>query len=189
MEIISYVNGLRALESRRESADFTAEEKSRRTEEWHSVESQLANLDQRMDPVYASQLPSYDRNMILSTAELYRIATFLYLQRTSNTAQVHETRTIYLEQAFKVLTNIEVCTSPWPLFVLACEAEIDEQRIEILQTLDRMDTVRHIGNIKVLREIIESYWKQHDLQADSGRSPAAKWWDVVDLNITAPWFI
>jgi hypothetical protein len=189
MEIISYVNGLRALELRGGSANFSAEEKTRRSEQWHSTESQLANLEQRLDPISAMHLTQHEQTMILTTAELYRIAAFLYLQRTCNTAQAHEIRTIYLEQAFQILKCLEICTSPWPLFVIACETETDEQRIEILQTLDRMDNERHIGNVFVLRSIIETFWKQQDLKADNGRLSNVKWWDVVDLNTAAPWFI
>ncbi|KAH6652945.1 fungal-specific transcription factor domain-containing protein [Truncatella angustata] len=189
MEIISFINGLRARELNGDTGSPTTEDKTRRNEEWHIIESRLANLEQRLDPVHVDHLTQYQRTMIRSTAELYRLATFLYLQRTCNTAQVHELRTMYLDQAFKVLNTLETCSSPWPLFVLACEAEVDEQRIEILQALDKMDTIRRIGNIKVLRDIIETFWKHQDLQADSGRSPSAKWWDVLDLNIAAPWFI
>lgn len=188
MEIISYINGLRARELC-DASSPTAEEKSRRNEEWHSIESRLANLNQQMDPSHIEQLTPFKRTMILSTAELYRIATFLYLQRACNTAQVHELRTMYLQQAFQVLRTLDICSSPWPLFVLACEAETDQQRIDILQTLDRMDSVRRIGNIKVLRDIIECFWKQQDLQADSGRPPNSKWWEALDLNVAAPWFI
>ncbi|KAK9421518.1 putative Fungal-specific transcription factor domain-containing protein [Seiridium unicorne] len=189
MEIISYVNGIRARELHGDIAYPTAEEKTRRNDEWHDVESRLANLDQKMDPSYADELSPYQRTMIHSTAELYRIATFLYLQRACNAAQAHELRSIYLDQAFQVLRTLEICTSPWPLFVLACESDTDEQRIEVLYALDLMDIKRHIGNITVLREIIESFWKQQDLQADSGKPSNTKWWDVLDLTVAAPWFI
>lgn len=189
MEIISYVNGLRAIEMQAHSPGFSADEKARRNEEWHNVENRLANLDQRLDASYANQLSQHQRNMILTTAELYRIATFLYLQRTCNTNQVHELRAVYLDQSFQVLRSLDLCTSPWPLFVIACEAETDNQRIEILRTLDSMERERYIGNIFVLRTIIESFWKQQDLHADSGRPPNLKWWDVVDLDTPSPWFI
>ncbi|ORY68814.1 fungal-specific transcription factor domain-containing protein [Pseudomassariella vexata] len=189
MEIISYVNGLRAIELKGESAAFSPGEQLCRNEEWHSIESRLSNLNQRLDPESETKLPTQERTRIRTTAELYRIATFLYLQRTINNAQVQETRTVYLEQAFRVLGSMAVCTSPWPLFIIACETESDAQRIVILQTLDRMDEERHIGNVFVLRNIIESFWKQQDLQVDSGRACNIKWWDVVDLNTVAPWFI
>ncbi|KAI2625101.1 fungal-specific transcription factor domain-containing protein [Hypoxylon sp. NC1633] len=189
MEIISYANGLRALELRGEYAGFSPDERSQRADEWHVIESRITNLTQQLDPQDARLLPALERTRILTTAELYRIAAFLYLQRTGECTQNQEIRSMYLEQAFKALDSLEVCTSPWPLFVIACETENDQQRIKILQTLDQMDNERRIGNVFVLRGIIESFWKQQDLQADNGRAANLKWWNVVNLNITAPWGI
>ncbi|KAL7622818.1 hypothetical protein AAE478_006497 [Parahypoxylon ruwenzoriense] len=189
MEIISYVNGLRAMELRGEPVGFTPEERVRRADEWHAIKSRITSLEQRLDPMDASRLPQKERTRIRTTAELYRIAALLYLLRTGECAQNQDFRSMYLEEAFKALNRLPVCTSPWPLFVIACETETDQQRIMILQTLDRMDDTRHIGNVFVLRDIIESFWKQQDLQADSGRMSNIKWWNVVNLNIPAPWCI
>lgn len=187
MELISFVNGLRAVVLRGELV--TPEEQARQQEDWHRAEKRIASLNQRLDPRAAVQLSLSEQVKIQTTAELYRIATFLYLQRTCNTADAEQLRTIYMEQAFKALHSLEICTSPWPLFVIACETESDEQRIEILHILDRMDDERNIGNILVLRNIIETFWKRKDLQADTVRSNDLKWWDVVDLQTAAPWFI
>lgn len=189
MELISYVNGLRALVLRGESEVVTPEEQARRQEEWLRAENQIANLQQRLDPCAEAQLHLREQARIRTTAELYRIATFLYLQRTCDTAHAEEERALYMEYAFKNLRSLAICTSPWPLFVIACETETDEQRIEILQILDKMDDKRNIGNLLVLRNIIESYWKRKDLQADIGRPSDPKWWDVVNLQTAAPWFI
>ena len=189
MEIVSYVNGLRAIALRGEFEVATPEEQARRQDEWHKAENQIANLTQHLDPRAEAQLQLRERARIYTTAELYRIATFLYLQRTCNTPHAEEERALYMEYAFKALRSLAICTSPWPLFVIACETETDEQRIEILQILDQMDDERNIGNLLVLRNIIESFWKRKDLQADTGRSNDLKWWDVVDLQTAAPWFI
>jgi hypothetical protein len=189
MEIISYVNSLRVIETQEDLTTLTPEEKDCREDHWHNVETRLMNMEQTLDQTFAEQLPPQESRRIYATAELYRIATFLYLQRTRNVSQVHEGRSVYLERAFAVLKSLNICTSPWPLFVIACESETDEQRIEILQVLDKMVASRQIGNIFVLRNIIESFWKQDDLSADSGRTSNVKWWDVINLDVAAPWFI
>ncbi|KAH8671316.1 fungal-specific transcription factor domain-containing protein [Xylariales sp. PMI_506] len=189
MEIISYVNGLRALELRGDALNFSPTERSRRNEKWQSMEARLRTLEQRLEPLSATQLPQHEQAMVRATAELYRIAAYLYLQRTSNSTQANEIRAVNLQEAFRMLRSLSVCTSPWPLFIIACESETDEQRIEILEALDKMVDVRHIGNIYVLRDIIESIWNQQDLQADNGRSTNVKWWNVIDMDITVPWFI
>ncbi|TRX92038.1 hypothetical protein FHL15_007135 [Xylaria flabelliformis] len=189
MEVISHVNKWRAMELSGEYTAFPDQERSNRAIEYKALESKLALLTQRLDPRHEEHLSRYDRTRTLATAELYRIATFLYLHRVGSPEPSPEIKSAYLQQALQVLGSLEVCTSPWPLFVIACETENDEQRISILRTLDRMDEERHIGNVFVLRHIIESFWKQQDLQADSGRTGSLKWWDTIDLNLNAPWFI
>lgn len=189
MGIISYVNGLRAAEIRGVPLHYSAEERVRQSEEWQRVESRLTSLEQRLEPSSLGQLTQQERTRVLTTAEMYRVATMLYLQRTAGGTQANEIRAIFLDQAFRLLKTLAICTSPWPLFVIACESETDEQRIKILQTLDRMDNERHIGNYFVLRGIIEMYWKQQDLHADNPRNAHLKWWDIIDLNTSAPWFI
>ncbi|KAI5858217.1 fungal-specific transcription factor domain-containing protein [Durotheca rogersii] len=189
MEIISYANGLRAAELRGVPAGLSPEERAQKADEWHMIQNRITKLEQHLHPADASILAPRERTRIYTTAELYRIAALLYLLRTGESAQNQDLRSMYLDEAFKALGRLEVCTSPWPLFVIACETESDHQRIMILQTLDRMDDTRHIGNVFVLRGIIESFWKQQDLQADSGRNTNIKWWNVVNLNIPAPWCI
>ncbi|KAI1344864.1 fungal-specific transcription factor domain-containing protein [Xylariaceae sp. FL0016] len=189
MEIISYVNGLRAGELRGDTTTLSNEEQARKTEVWNMVENKITSLRQRLDPAEASRLPPQEHTRTLATAELYRIATFLYLQRAGNSSSPPELRSGYLQQAFAILSSLDVCTSPWPLFVIACETETDDQKIEILQALDRMDERRHIGNIFVLRNIIESFWKQELLQADTSRPQSLNWWVTVDLHVATPWFI
>ncbi|KAI0406463.1 fungal-specific transcription factor domain-containing protein [Xylaria palmicola] len=186
MEVISRVNTWRAMELSGEATKFPEQERSI---EYTALENKLALLTQRLDPLHEECLTQHDRTKTLATAELYRIAAFLYLHRVGSTETSPELKSAYLQQAFLVLGSLKVCTSPWPLFVIACETETDDQRISILRTLDRMDEERHIGNVFVLRHIIESFWKQQDLQADSGRAGGLKWWENIDVNLSAPWFI
>ncbi|KAI7771177.1 hypothetical protein LZL87_013463 [Fusarium oxysporum] len=130
----------------------------------------LFNLRQLLAPLECSD--SLRSHRILAIAELYRLATLLYLQRVHPIAEDDFTRPVYVQQALGVLKNLGVATSPWPVFVIACE--VDEQdRVSILHTLDRMDSVRSIGNIKVLRDVIESIWKQQDLR-NIGKSAHAR---------------
>ncbi|KAI8629940.1 fungal-specific transcription factor domain-containing protein [Xylariaceae sp. FL1651] len=189
MEIISYVNTYRAIELHGDSTIFSDQERSNRANEWRTLERRLALLTQRLAPGHEDRLSQHERTRTLATAELYRIATFLYLHRICNTEASQEIRSAYLQQALQILSRLDVCTSPWPLFVIACEAETDDHKIIILNTLDLMDERRHIGNVFVLRHIIESFWKQQDLQADTGRTGGLKWWDTIDLHLTVPWFI
>ncbi|KAI0526696.1 fungal-specific transcription factor domain-containing protein [Xylaria bambusicola] len=189
MEIISCVNMWRAMELQGYDVAMPGQEKPNKATEYKALENRIFVLTQRLDPRHEEHLSRHDRIRTLATAELYRIATYLYLHRIGSTETSQDTKSLYIHQALQILGSLEVCTSPWPLFVIACETENDDQRISILRTLDRMDVERHIGNVFVLRHIIESFWKQQDLQADSGKAGTLKWWDTIDLNLSAPWFI
>lgn len=157
------------------------------------LERKLVKLVQRID---SSDNPGFSNHCKpLQTAELYRVATLLYHHRVyANHINRNEERQIYLEQAFDLLSQMQLCTSPWPLFVVASEANSDDQRLLILGMLDRMDEARKIGNVFVLRDIIQSFWKQQDLAADwDGAGGQPRWagsWDLLFGEKRAvPWFI
>lgn len=163
------------------------------------MERRLLSLTQCVDPIdspRSQSISAEERSKVLLTAELYRIAALLYNQRihAGYLDRCHE-REFFLIQAFQTLGRLPICTSPWPLFVIACEADSDDQRLVILRMLDHMDEARNIGNVFVLRDIILSFWKQQDLAADcDGRGGHPSWLDSLNLlflhsNTAVPWFI
>ncbi|KAH8881329.1 hypothetical protein GQ53DRAFT_754479 [Thozetella sp. PMI_491] len=158
-----------------------------------NLERRLLNLKQHIPCDEEDKLPytPAQHAKILQTADLYRMAALLYLRRVSPAPVPGEPDPLpkYVVDAFAVLQSLESWTSPWPLFVLACEAETDEQRMAILAALSDMDERRGIGNVFVLRNIIESVWKQKDLNADTGQPWVFKWWDPNMVDSTTPWFI
>lgn len=189
MLIIDFVNNLRAVELRGGMETLTPEEQAEHGQRWSEVESRLYFLEQRLDPKHRKQLSEQECTRILRTAELYRLATVLYFQRSSTRLEQSNLVSSCLDQAIAILQSLAVCTSPWPLFVIACEAVTDEHRIIVLKTLDRMDVARHIGNVFVMRTIVESIWKQQDLQADKIYPASLKWWDMIQMDTAMPWFV
>lgn len=163
------------------------------------LERKLICLKQFLDPIddlIVQNVDTKEHSKIRNTAELYRLAALLYHYRVCETyLKRHEERKSYLQQAFQIISNLKVCTSPWPLFVIASEAENDDQRLIILYTLDRMDEARKIGNVFVLRNIIQSLWKQLDLAVgrENGfkESSRLNWSDILSVNLktAVPWFI
>lgn len=152
------------------------------------LERELGSLTQRLESVEADNATAMERERMQTTAELYRLAGLLYLQRVCPTLGDELRRSHYMENAFAALGSLQVATSPWPIFVIACESEEEEERIRIIQVLDQMDTVRSIGNVYVMRYIIEMVWKQHDLRGDAKKGGQIKWWHFVDSDVAAPWF-
>lgn len=188
MEIIDHINQLRTLVTSRSAASTGSSQcdlpEVMRT--CQGLQDRLCQLTQHRHP---SEHSAGDLDKIHLTAELYRIAAILYLRAICPSVDATNQTSTWLAKAFEVLTRLEVCTSPWPLFVVACESHADQQRIMILRTLDRMDENRNIGNVFVLRELIENYWIQVDLAADSEKLKPLKWWELMKFDTAAPWFI
>lgn len=154
-----------------------------------SLEARLHGLTQRLNAdEEALETPERCAH-ILASAELYRLATILYLQRVYPLKEDEKFKKLHHEQAFRVLRRLKVPTGPWPLFVIACESESDEHRIQILQALEKMDNVRKIGNVHVMRTIIEGIWKQKDLRNSESSAQPIKWWSTVYSDTAVPWFI
>lgn len=163
----------------------------RSTDKLKKIESQLLLMSQHTESTEddKSDVMQREKIRILNTADFYRMAALIYLLRIDAETKTIPRISIYVQQAFQILEELPICTSPWPLFVLACEAETDKHRITILEKLDQMDQDRKIGNVFVLRNIIESLWKRKDLQADAGCRRVFQWWNPAMLNTTTPWFI
>lgn len=145
-------------------------------------------LSQQLSPEEASNSTPTQVENASTTAELYRLASLLYLQRVVPTMGDDVRRADYLDRAFATLKELSVATSPWPVFITACEARTEEERIYILEVLDQMDEVRNIGNVCVMRSIIEAVWKQQDLRETSVKSEAIQWWLCIDSGVLVPWF-
>lgn len=94
-----------------------------------------------------------------------------------------------MRQAFAALMEVPVATGPWPVFIIACEARTDQERLYILETLDRMDKVRNVGNVRVMRTILETIWKQRDLQETSDTIEKRQWWLCAESGVAVPWFV
>jgi hypothetical protein len=125
-----------------------------------------------------------DLDRITRTAEFYRLGALIYLhQSLLHTPSKSPMMQQLVDSSLQILQDIGVCTSPWPLFMTACEVISDSQRIQILSTLEAMQKRRRIGNYEMIRDVIEAVWKQKDLVQNSKQlgSPI-KWKAIVDLR-------
>lgn len=159
-----------------------------------TLETRLQSLTQRLPSAEESATP----HLILATAEWYRLSALLYLLRVVPMPGSADdaVRAACVDQSLDVLTTLDLATSPWPLFILACEINTgsssdDARRVRILNTLDRMDNERNVGNVLILRELIRTFWTQCDLRSAGGAmvgAPPLKWWELMNSG-TMPWFI
>ncbi|ETS04882.1 hypothetical protein M419DRAFT_33640 [Trichoderma reesei RUT C-30] len=101
---------------------------------------------------------------------LYRYAALIYLNRSvANISISSFSHRRLVREGILLLQNLGFCESAWPLFVIACEAKEDEQRLQILATL--ADTRRELGqrssHIPLIQHMIEAVWNQNDLNIES----------------------
>ncbi len=61
------------------------------------------------------------------------------------------------------------CQNAWPLFIIACEAVGDDQRLAILDVFEqsRQDRRRRSSHIHLIQHMVEAVWNQHDLNAEN----------------------
>lgn len=130
-----------------------------------------------------------DQMKIENTAELYRLGALIYLHSILSIPSDSDTIQDLVNKALEILTRNGICTSPWPLFIAACEVVSDEQRIQILDVLEDMQSERRIRNLEIVRGIIETVWKQMDLAEGNGASKRVDWRKLVDMRKRIPSFI
>lgn len=151
---------------------------------------QLETLQQIPQVVEDSMSGKLDEARISNTAELYRLAALIYLHRSVTQKPVDDPELqLLVNSALSILTALEICTSPWPLFIIACEVFEDEQRVIIFDTLEKMQKERRIGNVEIMRNIIETVWKRTDLNSLTDVKTRVNWKDLVDTRRQIPSFI
>lgn len=127
------------------------------------LEEQLKSLRQYLVPVGALGSAMSTIN-VLGTAELYRLAALIYLERACRRKSRASTEfTCLVENTLNILEDIQVCTAVWPLFIVACEAETDSQRSMVLQVFKKTKEYRKADNISWIKRLVQGVWKQDDL--------------------------
>lgn len=111
--------------------------------------------------------PHADRNTMVSN--LHRLACLIYVNRTTSSVSgidFHHKRLV--REGILLLTEMETCQNAWPLFIIACEAADDEQRLAILDVFEksRQDRRRRWNHIHFIQHTVEAIWKQHDLDVE-----------------------
>ncbi|KAH8807363.1 fungal-specific transcription factor domain-containing protein [Xylogone sp. PMI_703] len=98
-------------------------------------------------------------------AELHQLAALIYLNRIMRGYSGEEYRhKRIVRESLLLLEKLEVCESPWPLFIIACEACEDAQRLTILKVLDKTQREQGWSNkFSLIQQLVEAIWNQSDL--------------------------
>lgn len=156
------------------------------------LRDRLRHATQEVHLIPESEFEVPDFDCIKNTAEFYRIATCLYLEQvTKDHADGGEYVQDLIKDCFTLLREMEVCTSPWPLFILACHSTTDDQRICILRTLEVMINRRGIGNVRVMHNLIQAVWRQEDIAGvNSYQNPTSvDWRELIASGSPMPSFV
>ncbi|KAF2452770.1 fungal-specific transcription factor domain-containing protein, partial [Lineolata rhizophorae] len=99
-----------------------------------------------------------------NVAELYRFASLIYLERLSkNFSGLSAKVDAWVDEAFRVVAELDTCERPFPLFIVACEAKTDERRDMVFELLDRTAAENRSRPLDRVKRMLEVLWVQDDL--------------------------
>ncbi|KAI0459628.1 fungal-specific transcription factor domain-containing protein [Xylaria acuta] len=102
------------------------------------------------------------------TVQLYQAATRVYLARASqNPLEPTANLDFLVDRAYAGPVQTCYCRHFFPLLIIACEARTDEQRLAILNLIDRTDKKGYVRSMQTFRAQVQWFWIQKDLHADS----------------------
>jgi hypothetical protein len=126
-------------------------------------ERRLLNLEQVVVFVGVTESAG-DQERAAYTAELYRIASLIYLYRVARRMPSDSPAMTHLvEDAMSIFEKTGMSDSTWPLFVIGCEAKLDHHRAVMIDTFQATVESRQFANIHWIRQMVEAAWKQDDL--------------------------
>lgn len=135
-------------------------------DEMNGLEEQLMNLEQHVavvEPVEATE----PQDRIETIAELYRIASLIYLKRVARRIPHDDPKVRALvREGLSRLEKLGSCRFPWPLFIIATEARTDIERALILDVFQTTQRIKNLENVAWARKMVEAAWKQDDLHTE-----------------------
>ncbi|KAI8663194.1 Zn(2)-C6 fungal-type domain-containing protein [Fusarium keratoplasticum] len=146
----------------------------------------LKELESRIDTVSVTSTSAKLSDDATFAVELYQVATRIYLARASQSPwEPPANLDALIETGFSGPSKI--CTSGcehfFPLLILACEARRDDQRVAILNLVERTQRDSRIRTVRGVMDAIQSIWVQQDLHADG--DILVNYLDVMSAGISS----
>lgn len=153
-----------------------------------SDRQRLLGLESQLRSELSTFLPSGPVEEVQSssrTTALHCLAALIYLNRAAlgydGTEPTHQA---LVNEGLKMMSNLQSCEMPWPLFIIACEALTDPQRITVLQIVSKSKKESGTGHLDRVQGLIEAVWNYDDLGPDLVLDYHAKLQSIVQA---APW--
>lgn len=157
------------------------------------LEQRLRSLHQFLAPQGLTSSDPRNESSITDTAEFYRIAALIFLERACRRSPRGAPQVQHLVKVgLGILQRLKVCAVMWPLFVVACEAETDEQRLIVLAAFEASSNFRKAGNILWVQELTAAVWKQDDLftfaRTPKAAEPLLRYGSIISASSQLPNF-
>ncbi|KAK1143773.1 hypothetical protein N8T08_006174 [Aspergillus melleus] len=96
--------------------------------------------------------------------ELFQLSMLVYLNRaTGNLLEPSHMTEQRIHQGLAILSQLDTCERQFPLLVLGCEARTDEERVRILDLIERTEESTSSRSSFLVKTLITSIWVQNDL--------------------------
>ncbi|KAF4900074.1 hypothetical protein CGCFRS4_v003584 [Colletotrichum fructicola] len=127
----------------------------------------LQDLKSRVGNVSIESASAEPTSDSMFAVHLYQIATQIYLARLSQSPwEPAEDLDALVDAAFAGPIQSCSCEHFFPLLILACEAHRDNQRLAIINLIERTQRDTRIRSIEGVRNTVRSIWAQQDLHKD-----------------------
>jgi hypothetical protein len=130
-----------------------------------------------------------DRTHSEEVAELYRLATLIYLLLIAKGDLVaYKDATDALDKAFGILSSVGYCERPWPLFIIGLAAHTEEQRFTLLTVIEKSLALQPLGSMALVGRMIRDVWVQQDFWEHGRLDLLRVYGQVISRNRVPPCF-
>ncbi|KAI8716162.1 Zn(2)-C6 fungal-type domain-containing protein [Fusarium sp. LHS14.1] len=146
----------------------------------------LKELESRIDTVSVTPTSTKLSHDATFAVELYQVATRIYLARASQSPwEPPANLDALIEAGFAgpSKTCTSGCEHFFPLLIIACEARREDQRVAILNLVERTQRDSRIRTVRGVMDAIQSIWVQQDLHADG--DVLVNYLDVMSAGISS----
>ncbi|KIW40054.1 hypothetical protein, variant [Exophiala oligosperma] len=147
---------------------FETEPTNDHTEDTNTLEHSISQAVGNYGPIHVESTTSTDQNTVIS--DLHRIACLIYVNRAVHCVSGTEFRHKRLvREGILLLTKMQTCQYAWPLFIIACEAIGDDQRLAVMDVFEQSqkDRRRRSSHIHFIQHTVEAMWNQQDLNTEN----------------------
>jgi hypothetical protein len=139
----------------------------------------IAQIEFKINSI-ASDLPSNSPPKSSNLVQLFKLALLIYLYRVSEPLLNWEQKCLRLvEDAFILLSQVETCERQFPVLILGCEAQTDEQRKIVLDLISRTEKSSCSRSFNHVSQMTRILWAQ-DFLADG----VLNFWDKLTAVIS-----